>query len=295
MKKPTFVTLTKSVCDSIREEIEEIRKPGKIKKDAISPKHVVTSAYCKSYDFLMFLCDLDVEQYKHSFFYVSTLRSICEDLIALTYLISHSENDQKSLIYNKQHDEFKKTLEAQETYFKNNNPVQIVPLPASILRDRETTLSVLDFTPTDQRFPKVHRMANVTGFTDLYDFLYHATCKTVHFDITTLLKMGWGKLDEETTELDASFSYKHNYHHWFNFALFYASKLFLLQTDKFQEILNIQATIPLKTQVIKDAYQKMDWATIIEFRHLNRPEPSELQRLTYRMFKEGAFDNKEGE
>ena len=285
-KKPEFIEYTKDIYEKIKPEIDKLRVFEDVKKDSISCKEVVSSAFIKCYDFMNYLCGIN--NYEHAFFQIPFLRSIVEDFISLSYLLEQDEVDFQSFIVTKRFVEINKTLKAQNNFFSEYNPNQII-LPKDSMADVEDYLNYYNENGkalTKKALPRVWDMAEKTGLEDIYRFLFHATSKAVHFDVTTLLSMGWGKINEEKDSMDVVFSYKNNYHQYFKFVFFYTSYIFIHQANRFREYLNLSDELFDTLQPLISGYNKIDWPEIITFEQLNKKAPTSHQRKLYRAMKE---------
>ncbi|HEV7567358.1 MAG TPA: DUF5677 domain-containing protein [Microbacteriaceae bacterium] len=72
--------------------------------------------------------------------------------------------------------------------------------------------------------PSTKWMARKTGSLDLYEYLFHATSRTVHFSVAELLRRAWYRDDGEITISSSQFE-----RHWAAFAL-YEGSLLLAET-----------------------------------------------------------------
>ena len=126
-------------------------------------------------------------------------------------------------------------------------------------------------------------MAKATGQVYLYNFIYHATSKVVHFDIFTLLSTGWGKIDKSGDIIKTNFSFQHDYRHYFTFCLFYSSYLFLKQTENFKDALALPNSVNEKLSKLDGLFENNDWPELITFRQLNLEPPSKIIKAMHRV------------
>src|SRR5436190_14622705 len=68
--------------------------------------------------------------------------------------------------------------------------------------------------------PSLYFIAERTGNKNLYDFLYHATSRSVHFSITEILRGVWGRPG------DMSISSSHFANYWSAFSLSWGMKIY---------------------------------------------------------------------
>jgi len=294
LKKPEFVVNTEDVYKSFESEINKLRDVGALKNMEPRLEEIAISAYVKCYDFMIYICNLEKAEY--AFFQLPFLRGMCEDLISISYLLTLNDHEIKSIILSKQVREFRSALGSQEKYFRKNNPVQPV-VPKELIPDLS---KYIDFYKekglkiTKRYLPSVQKMSKKVGLEDFYNFLYFATSKTVHFDIVTLMSMGWGKMDKEKGTINPIFSYENNFHQYYKFVFFYTSRIFIEQTTKFKKIIDKNDVIILKLGSLIQSYKLIDWPTIITFEQMNIDRPKSNNNLLYRfmvnMDREGKFE-----
>lgn len=282
MNKPNFIFRTNEVYKTFEDEIKNIRHVGKIKFGRPKLKEVTISAYIKTYDFIIYLCNL--ERLENAFFQLPMLRGLYEDLISISYLLKLSDKESDDILISNQLRKEKRTLESQEEYFKKYNPGQLV-FPANKYptfeeyKNHDKTLNI-----AERHLPSVQKMSAKVELGDLYEFLYNATSKSVHFDVGTLLGMGWGNYDKENNEVDLNFSFEHNFKQYYCFVLFYSSYIFIEQTKHFSKVIDSNEIIIKKLLPLIDYYKEIDWPTIISFSQLNSEKPSEIVRLFNRVY-----------
>lgn len=288
--RPEFVIETERIYRSFQNEMNVIRQCDLSKKTDIKLREIAIAAYVKAYDFVLYICRLN--DFKDSFFQLPMLRGICEDLIAITYLINQKEAHKNYLIASKNFDELKRATKAQEAFFNKYNPGQIIP---PILNDGQKDLVLKQYIEAgnfleEANFPNVYQMANLSNLGDLYSFIYHATSKVVHFDIFTLMSTGWGNIDKKRGTIEPNFSYQHDYHHYYKFALFYASYLFIQQTENFGKYLVLPAEITENLKQLVNGYSQIDWPELVTFRQMNVVPPSNLMRTIFRNLNSEKLD-----
>lgn len=132
----------------------------------------------------------------HGFFITATLRGICEDLIAFTFLSSLSEGKRNEAAALLMEINVADGVRAQSEFFQANRPWQPVVQPLKQKReDAEQKLRALSAKlgwTGRQPWPTVWHMAKVANLHALYAYLYSTTSKWVHFSPHVLLRMGWG-------------------------------------------------------------------------------------------------------
>jgi Family of unknown function (DUF5677) len=162
--------------------------------------HCVRASLVKSFEFCL-------EAYKprasHSaFFSVPSLRSICEDLIVLSYMTKMSNADRNQLILLLLQQELEARIGEQSRFFELARPDQPVIQPGMI--DKTKTEDAIreiwkrngwagltsGWKPTTRQIAEKN---HVDILTTLYDYLYRLTSGAVHFNPQVLLRSGWGK------------------------------------------------------------------------------------------------------
>lgn len=139
--------------------------------------------------------------FKDQFFSMPFLRCICEEIIYLTYLFKViEEQDRPSFILVYQISDWIRAIESQEIFFDNQRDFQPVHtksiLNTYILKDISVDNLLLELKQKygwKRRFPTVKQIATNSDLIRLYDYLYTATSRLVHFNPQTLLQMVWGE------------------------------------------------------------------------------------------------------
>ena len=297
MKKPDFVINTEKIYKSFSSEIEKLRNVGELQSHFPKIDEITIAAYVKCYDFMLYVCNLDKAE--NAFFQIPFLRGLCEDLISISYLLHLEEKERNSIILCRLIREFENALEVQEDYFKKHNPIQPI-LPKTTVPDLQKYIEHYKkegIKITERYLPSVQSMSSKVGLKDLYNYLYAATSKTVHFDIRRLTSMGWGEIDKKKGTINPTFSYKNNYHHYYKFTFFYTSIIFINQTSKFSGIIDKSGLINSKLDKLIEGYKLIDWPEIVTFEQMNIPRPESNQNILYRtmanMHREGKIEFKE--
>ncbi len=182
-----------------------------------------------------------------SFFYMATLRGICEDFIVLKYLSQMTRYRKDKLILLMASKQSEEAIRAQSIFFTRNDRTEVV-----LMRPKAESKEVIDSltksiskilqrenTGRSRNLPPVRDMAQHVELLDLYDYLYHATSKTVHFSPHILMRMAWGDVEEGEFEV----STKHFYPYYKDFNIFCASFLFVRFVDQFRRNLRLKKSI----------------------------------------------------
>uniref|UniRef100_UPI0032DEE32E DUF5677 domain-containing protein n=1 Tax=Mucilaginibacter sp. Bleaf8 TaxID=2834430 RepID=UPI0032DEE32E len=124
----------------------------------------------------------------------------------------------------------------------------------------------------DRLFPSVEHMAIDAQLKHLYDFLYHATSRMVHFSPNILLRMGWYKKAGPTV-----FSTQNFYKYYDQFNKFYSTYLLLEFCNSFKKQMGFENDIlkefkEIKKLLLNDAF----YPELVTFEELNIKRPSDL-------------------
>lgn len=230
------------------------------------------SSFVKLVEFNEFIHS--TRKYEFSFFYLATLRGICEDLIVLTFLSKFHKRDRNKLILMLAAKQWGESIKAQTIFFTRNRPRQWV-----IMHTRDKTEKDLANLSNETKklkkklglgarakLPSVKQMAAYSGMSDLYDYLYHATSKVVHFSPHVLMRMGWGDLEKGPFVV----STKNFYPYYRAFNEFYGSFLFIKYVDEFQKYLHLSQRIIEYRDVIERVIgKKKRWPELVTFEEMN--------------------------
>ncbi len=223
---------------------------------------------------------------KEPFFVTATLRGVCEDMITLSFLSVLPNRDEVvgSLIDNN----LQEGLECQASFFSANRPGQ--PVVRSRPGQREQAKRNLLNLAKAQRWnrgklPTVRDMAKVSGLVELYDYMYSATSKWVHYSPHVLLRMGWSK--EPRTEVCAEktswvFSTRQFAAYYRDFNRFYSVYLLDLIITKFsEEFRDRNAVEELLQRLRSEMKGTLRWPELVTFEELNLDGPTFLQRILF--------------
>lgn len=161
------------------------------------------------------------------------LRPACEEFIWIKYLAAIEVQDSEELLQCVVNDELLRSLRAQDDY-AGRTVTRELGL-ASFLENAEAgedavrarlraLAKKLDWPPRAierGQLPAVSWFASRTGETRVYNFLYHATSRFVHFSAAELLRRAWGKPG------NVSVRSAHFRDYWSAFALYWGLRLYL--------------------------------------------------------------------
>ncbi|TWR25459.1 hypothetical protein FPZ42_12735 [Mucilaginibacter achroorhodeus] len=237
---------------------------------------VLIASFAKALEFNLFL--YKNRSAKNSFFHSPFLRGLCEDLITLKFIGKNFSYDKEQLIESYMFYLLLHSMLAQKSFLDKAVPFQQFPLFKdldTLIETREAELKNLmknNGLNKERLFPSVEHMAIDAQLKHLYDFLYHATSRMVHFSPNILLRMGWYKKDGPTV-----FS-THNFHKYYDqFNKFYAAYLLLEFCDSFKKQMKFKEDIlkefkQIKKILLADAF----YPELVTFEELNMKRPSNL-------------------
>jgi hypothetical protein len=279
---------------SIESEVREVAVAIPI--SAASSHIVAVASLAKNFEFNLYVTSQSSSS--SSFFLQPTLRGLCEDVIALKYLNEKVDSaDAEVLISSWMNQQTSESIEKQENFFQSNRPYQ--PVLSNVRAESSDSLRS-KLNPLKQKYgwrrdkPSVSQMAKACGLNEVYDYLYAATSRTVHFSPSVLFRMGWGPKEPDKPY---TFSTSHFNGYYDSFNAFYGSYLFILLcdtikshclfSDDFKEVIE-------KIQI--ELNEWLRWPEMITFEEINVPRPNFLPyALSVVMSREQAEKAKQSE
>jgi hypothetical protein len=247
---------------------------------------IVKASFSKCYDYNQFLLDYNG---KNSYFLMPTLRSITEELISLKFILEKYEGDKNDLLLHFANKNTAESIIAQEEFFKEKKPQQEV-INRNILGDEifsaEDKLKLLwkDHGLNGKSFPSVSYMATESKLIKLYNYLYAATSKQVHFNPHDLLRLGWTESMNEKPIVH-TFSVKNFEKYYESFNLYYSAFLFVEMTKAFKEFLKLDREFIEKVKEIEKVINsKGRIPELVTFEEMNI-KPSFITRILSRTYK----------
>lgn len=282
MQKPKYINRLEKLLLSFVHEMDEIRFSS-VKKGELEFEDIVKSALSKSFDFALW--NTKSTEFNSSFFRLPVLRGICEDLISITFLEKFDIKERGVYIRYLMEYDTVKSITVQEAFLAKNNPGQAILKSREILGDER--IEFIMNRPIKKKkaielghkmLPSIYQMAEKTGYAELYKYLYYATSKTVHFNPDSLMKMGWGSIDDKGN-MQGTFSYKHYSEYYLAFSNFYASYLLFEQIENFKKTLNFSDDFLNAASELKKWIAESDWPEITTFSQMNLKMPSLFERV----------------
>jgi hypothetical protein len=270
--KPIFESI-KPQCDSLIIENFDTKEKAFI--------CLLKAAFAKNYEFNC-LCN-QLEKVEQFFYIMPSLRGICEDLIAIKYMKEHIKVERNKLISIQTE---KRTLEGtivQKSFFEENRPGQII-LEIRNAHVRVDTLSqqikeilVKNGLKGDKEFPSVAQMATDTKLIKLYNYMYYATSKTVHFEPGLLLRLGWSDSLESKV---FTFSTKNFTRYHADFCSYYAAYLFIEFYQAFKKDLGLAILFKKEIEAMQEILaDELRMPEIVTFEECNVKPPSIITQI----------------
>lgn len=210
---------------------------------------------------------------------VGNLRSICEELIWLTYLSRIDSALSTQIVEYLIDKNVIDGLEAQSKFFAANNPFQ--PILNSKLfnksirdverKEKELIETLNSVNALNGRFPSVRNLANEIGLTSTYEFIYFSSSNFVHFNPLNLLRTGW-KADDSPFE----FSIRSLNLYCKMFSCFYGAIMFIgfessFGLKFFDNVLESEAR-----SLVNLIENVSRWPEIVTFEEMNIPMPNNI-------------------
>lgn len=233
----------------------------------------LTAAFSKSIGLVV---ELEKSDFENLPYWMSpNLRGICEDLIVLGFLDKNFSDRADEIILLQLRLEVLNSTKEQKTFFSRYRPQQPIMVSNSTAKDKRSIEGQLReifryFVIKDQVQPSVSKMAKDQDLHLLYNYLYHASSRLVHFSPHTLLKMVW--YDPEIEESECSPDGMQKYYS--AFVRFYSAHLLAAFTRRFKEQLKIECELE---RAILDKVHEVNsiarWPELVTFEELNRESP----------------------
>lgn len=236
------------------------------------------AGFIKSYEYIHDLINTD--ETNGSFFLTPLLRGICEDIITLKYLAKYPKEVRDEITKKFMNLLIAESLKAQRDFFKEENIIQPVVGFDGVearITELENELKAIWISvglKGDKLFPSVNRMAVETNMKSLYNYLYHATSRAVHFSPNVLYRMGWFNKEQEL-----EFTTKNFELYYKSFNVYYGTYLFLKYIKEFGKILNLDKGLLTLGKELKAEFQTLACPPIITFEELNLTKPFSVVEL----------------
>ncbi len=214
---------------------------------------------------------------KSAFFNVSGLRGICEDFVVLKYFNEKIDRqDTQQIFHAWAVNQMAEGVKKQEVFFNENRPRQpvfsYVGKYESILKTSNQLLkNYRSKYGWNRKFPRIIDMADACSLRSLYDYLYCATSRFVHFSPHLFMRMGWGNI--KTSDPSFRFSTTNFSTYYKEFSRFYGTILFVNFCEEFGGDLKI-SNLAASLVVLREYMEKSPrWPEFVTFEELNQTPP----------------------
>jgi hypothetical protein len=222
----------------------------------------------------------------------SALRSICEDVIVLTFLAKLKRKDRDEVIAIRLFHSINQASLEQRTFFKKYRPFQPVlgfKLDLAALnaqRDRLTTIGLLSgLWNTERKLPPVEQMAIKVKLREVYNFIYSITSETVHFSPRIALRHGWGN-----NPYDVTMSMKNFCRYYLFFSQVYSVFLFVLFCRKLRRQLGLTSAFMARIKELRHVLDgQIRWPEAMTYEEMNQEEPNIILRSALQIAHEGKL------
>ena len=219
-----------------------------------------------------------------SIFLISGLRAICEDLIYIVAINKWPVEDANMYVKSTMIYELGKSIKAQHQFFKREKPSLLYLKPSDFSqRFRINNNDLVHFwkkngySNCEVKLPSVFQIAKKNGLESLYNFLYHATSKSVHHSVHYLSRMGWGNESCEENEFHYRVGNFNKY--YFEFCRFYGIYLLCLYYKDLGSKIGIKKLLSNKMSLLlKIQKEELRWPEIVTFEEINVKPPSYFMR-----------------
>lgn len=246
---------------------------------------VARASLVKAFEFAI-ACQRDAA---HPFFLMATLRGICEDTIVLAFLLPLKERNEVVRLL-----AFKNLAEAthnQAEFFKSTRPWQpvLAGTKERVQQWKQEIKTLAQSKGWGNELPTVRRMAELCSpsLVPLYDYLYSATSRIVHFSPHVLMRMGWGpppaENDPQALQAEWTFSTSNFEQYYREFSRFYSIyllvRLIRALIDEFPDCTSVRT---LLDAVDSELDSEIRWPEVVTFEERNLKGPSFVERILLR-------------
>jgi len=285
----------KTIYKSLEPLVAEMAQANLSKDDPFDI--ALKAALVKNYDFNSYVARLKSKS--HSFYLTATLRGICEDIIVLKAVYGLPSNDRAEIVTHYQMSNVYEGVKNQGRFFeefRDTQPVLGISEADSKQEEEEQRIAEIyarNGIPGNKGGkPSVRQLAKNRDLLVLYDFLYSATSKWVHFSPQILFRMGWGP--ENKPDATFTFSTKHFAEYYAQFNLIYGAYLFINFHDSFKTYLDFKAEFSGYAEEIRRNIDGIwRWPELVTYEEMNQPAPSPILYATLRVAKEEGLLKKE--
>ncbi len=199
---------------------------------------------------------------EYSFLFLSTLRGVCEEIIVLKYINDFIKNHDKSLLISALlKNSIRKDLEQQTAFINKYRPAQPVlneslaeSFPGENISEILSRNNIISNKGEIRKdLPPIEQMASKVGLSELYNYIYRASCNFVHFNPRIMLRTVWY---ENNQPENSKISITNFNKYYYSFSSFYGSYLFGLLFQEFKDFLQVDAENKIKIVEIMEHIRK---------------------------------------
>lgn len=216
-------------------------------------RSVLTGIFAKCIEFNFYILN---KEKTGSFFLLSSLRSITEELIAFKYIMLRFRGDKNELISTYAQKNCYDSVIAQQNFFKqigSQQPILNDALIPDILKKASDNLKKIwqqEGLNSEREFPSVAQMATDGKLIKLYDYLYSASSSHVHFNPHIILRTGWTENLGKQPQTH-QFSTNNFDQYYEDFIIYYGCFLFVEMIQAFKKELNLDKEFLTYYKLIK--------------------------------------------
>ncbi len=254
---------------------------ARLKPDGMFKVNLKTS-FVKAFEFAVHTNEIKAkEATESSYFMSSALRSICEDLIVLTFLAKLKRKDRNDVIAIRLFHSINQASWEQRRFFKKYRPFQpVLGFKADVakLNDERDRLTAIGLSSglwnTERKLPPVQQMAIKVNLREVYDFIYSITSETVHFSPRIALRHGWGN-----DPYDVTMSMKNFCRYYLFFSQVYSVFMFALFCQKFRRQLGLTTAFMASVKELRRVLDgQIRWPEAVTYEEMNQEEPNIILR-----------------
>lgn len=239
----------------------------------------IRAAFVKAFEFALFSLRNHNRNAADAFFYIPTLRGITEDLIYLRFIASLPPDDRQQIISGLAALESNDKIGRQKEFFRVFRPFQPVLYKSNL--DNEKTEQIIRNIWQKNGWPSLRAVNPPTreiankidagALLFLYDFLFRLTSSTVHFNPSSLLRLGWGQ------KRKVLFSTKNMNPYFSQFAQVYGALLICLHFEFFPEWLKPTKSVTKTVRTLRGQLVMQNrWPEMVTFEEMNIQVPTGL-------------------
>ena len=240
------------------------------------------SSFVKAFEFAVHTNAIEPKDATEaSYFMSAALRSICEDLIVLTFLAQLKRKDRNDVITIRLFHSITQASAEQKRFFKKYRPFQPVlgfKLDAATITADRDRLTAIGFASglwrVERKLPPVEQMAIKVRLREVYNFIYSITSETVHFSPRIALRHGWGN-----DPFNVTMSMKNFSRYYLFFSQVYSVFLFALFCRKFRRQLGLTTDFMANIKELRRVLDgQIRWPEAVTYEEMNKEEPNIIRR-----------------